>query len=414
MWGGVHAALHLTAAVHLTHEPSPVSAASTSTASGGIRPALLRQNPRVRLLPFDGASAHPVRLCEIPDATDTQIRRFTLPASLVPFLDAFDGTRTVDDAIAVFLGTDGSDARPPSAQRVRKLRMLVADALIPYHILVAPDAPAPEAPVRRSYMYARVRLLPAPVVRRIALPLRWLFTPTPAALLLLAAAVMHWSFYRRLVAGRSVSIATLQGTDVLAVIGLVALGTLIHEIGHATAAARYGCTRTEIGWGIYLSFTVLYTDLSEAWRLPRQQRAIIDGAGIYFQCIYLIGLYLVAAAWPGSLARHIFVLSDLAIVGSLNPFFRMDGYWLLSDALGIANLREETRRVWSAAWAWATRHRPVHSFHLPPLATACPRHPPLRPPRGRADRSPQANEGPRSRRPPRQGSPPRAAPAARC
>src|SRR5678815_3557493 len=53
------------------------------------------------------------------------------------------------------------------------------------------------------------------------------------------------------------------GSTVSILMLLSLLGAFIHETGHASALVSYGCKQTEIGFGIYLYFPVLYTDVSD-------------------------------------------------------------------------------------------------------------------------------------------------------
>ncbi len=45
------------------------------------------------------------------------------------------------------------------------------------------------------------------------------------------------------------------------------------------------------------------------------------------------------------------VSSLMTILLNANPLLRYDGYYMLSDLVGIPNLADECRKVWRAAWA---------------------------------------------------------------
>jgi putative peptide zinc metalloprotease protein len=122
---------------------------------------------------------------------------------------------------------------------------------------------------------------------------------------------------------------------------LSTLGTLCHEFGHASAAAHYGCRRMTIGWGLYIIYTVLWTNVSEAWRLPRRQRALIDVGGVYFESLFQLLMMALYLKTGNLVFLFAFVMIDVNIVMTLNPFLRMDGYWLMSDLFGIVNLRQQ-------------------------------------------------------------------------
>jgi putative peptide zinc metalloprotease protein len=123
------------------------------------------------------------------------------------------------------------------------------------------------------------------------------------------------------------------------------LGAFVHETGHASALVSYGCKQTEIGFGLYLYYPVLYTDVSEAWKLSRHRRAMIDIAGVYFQSVFqllLLSLFLIN---PSPVFIYFFLFSDLIMFRTMNPFLRMDGYWLVADLFGIFNLREQSTNL---------------------------------------------------------------------
>lgn len=119
-------------------------------------------------------------------------------------------------------------------------------------------------------------------------------------------------------------------------LGLVSV--LIHELGHASAAYRYGARVGAIGAGFYLYYPIMYSDVTDVWKLRRRQRGIVDIAGVYFQVI-VAALYAVLyqiSGWPA------FVVGLWTIAGSvfmsLNPVLKFDGYWMLSDIFGVTNL----------------------------------------------------------------------------
>lgn len=139
----------------------------------------------------------------------------------------------------------------------------------------------------------------------------------------------------------------LRTPIILAVYSVLSLLVLlIHELGHASAAHKYGVLPESIGFGIYICFPVLYTDVTSSWLANRNQRLMIDCGGFYFQAILLvIAIPLsVLAELPKELIS-IFVWDNLIIIAyNLNPLFRFDGYWILSDLYNISNLRTKANQ----------------------------------------------------------------------
>ena len=62
------------------------------------------------------------------------------------------------------------------------------------------------------------------------------------------------------------------------VVGLLVfmvVSSLFHELGHASACKHFGIRHGGIGFGLSLNFPVLYTDVTEVWRLRRADRCIV-------------------------------------------------------------------------------------------------------------------------------------------
>ncbi len=136
---------------------------------------------------------------------------------------------------------------------------------------------------------------------------------------------------------------SLQG---LMVFGLGLVGTkVLHEMGHAYTATRYGCRVHTLGVGFLLLFPVLYTDATDSWKLQsRQQRARIAVAGTVVELgVAMVATFLWNLCPDGMVRSVLFVLATTNWVSglmiNLNPCLRFDGYYVLSDWLGIPNLQ---------------------------------------------------------------------------
>lgn len=125
----------------------------------------------------------------------------------------------------------------------------------------------------------------------------------------------------------------------LLVIGI----TLFHELGHAAACRRFECPHGNIGFALYFMFPAFYTDVTPAWRLPPLKRAVVDLGGIYFQAILFVVLTLYVMLTGSLLALRLLWAMNLTMLWTLNPIFKMDGYWLLSDVSGLTNLHRQMR-----------------------------------------------------------------------
>jgi putative peptide zinc metalloprotease protein len=124
----------------------------------------------------------------------------------------------------------------------------------------------------------------------------------------------------------------------LVVLGLILFSLVFHELGHASAC-RYGGARPgAIGGGLYLAWPALYTDVSDAYRLNRSGRVRTDLGGIYFNavlCVVFMAVYQLDPYPPLVLAT---ITTFILMLEQLLPFFRFDGYWIVSDMAGVPDL----------------------------------------------------------------------------
>jgi putative peptide zinc metalloprotease protein len=127
-------------------------------------------------------------------------------------------------------------------------------------------------------------------------------------------------------------------------IGLSAV-KVAHELGHAYTATRFGCRVPSMGASFLIMMPVLYTDTTGAWRLTsRRKRLAIDCAGVSAELMIASVATFAWALLPEGMLRSIaFILATTSWVMSLgvnlNPFMRFDGYYVLSDLLGVPNLQ---------------------------------------------------------------------------
>ncbi|MGC5702606.1 HlyD family efflux transporter periplasmic adaptor subunit [Pseudomonas sp. NFXW11] len=134
----------------------------------------------------------------------------------------------------------------------------------------------------------------------------------------------------------------------------LALVKTLHELGHGYTAVRLGSRVTSMGVALVLMTPILYTDTTDAWRLPNRQRVLIDAAGMLVELLVAV---LATLAWvflPDSPWRSAaFALAStswlLSLGVNLNPLMRFDGYYLFADLLGVPGLQQ---RAFAMARWW--------------------------------------------------------------
>ncbi|MEN0613701.1 HlyD family efflux transporter periplasmic adaptor subunit [Klebsiella indica] len=201
--------------------------------------------------------------------------------------------------------------------------------------------------VLRHYLFLRIPLLhpdnflqrTLPWVAMFYRPGFWLATVIAGMTGLLFAS-QQWETFRH----TFLHFFTLEGA-VLA--GLTLCVTkFLHESGHAYTCKRYGAKVSSLGVALMVMMPVLYTDTSSAWRLAsRRQRLVIGAAGMLTELAIAAWATLAWSFLPDGMARSAaFMLATttwmMTLAVNLSPLMRFDGYFLLSDCLGIGNLQQ--------------------------------------------------------------------------
>ena len=130
----------------------------------------------------------------------------------------------------------------------------------------------------------------------------------------------------------------------------------LHETGHALALRRYGCEVPEVGVNFFMFVPMPYVDASSSNRLVnRWQRARISVAGIGVE---LALAALAAIVWlnveDGWIRQASFVVMSLGGLSTLlfngNPLMKLDGYYVMCDALDLPNLAGRSGRMMGQVW----------------------------------------------------------------
>jgi putative peptide zinc metalloprotease protein len=141
--------------------------------------------------------------------------------------------------------------------------------------------------------------------------------------------------------------------DVMTIVGILALlicSSIVHEFGHATACSYCETTPRGIGFGLYINFPVFYTDVSDIWKLSRRNRMLVNLGGVYFQSLFLLPLFAIFFITGNNILKYFIFTINLNFIFTLNPFFKFDGYWIMTDLLGVPNLRARSKEVFKYYW----------------------------------------------------------------
>jgi putative peptide zinc metalloprotease protein len=220
-----------------------------------------------------------------------------------------------------------------------QVRYLVTAKLLPLGVVAAEGAPA-AAPKANPLLALRARgtLLSeraANAVGALLTPLfRW---PVVAAMMVSLVAVDWWLFAVHGLGGGLRQVLR-DPVDLLIVLGLSLVSTVFHECGHA-AGCRYGGARPgKIGVGIYLVWPAFFTNVTDSYRLSRAGRLRTDLGGLYFNAVFMLALAGIYAATSSEVLLLVIAFTHLEMLEQLMPFVRFDGYFILSDLVGVPDL----------------------------------------------------------------------------
>lgn len=278
------------------------------------------------------------------------------------FLGLLNGTRTADDAWQACIDQLG-DGAPTQRECIDILARLQLFGLIVGELPIDPEM----LEVRRTQLRSqRIKqrtgmglaptlplLNPEPWLERWSSVLRAIFSPLGLAVWI---AVIAWGLFE---IGSKLG-DLFNGYNQIIDPSNLLIGSHVflclrawHEFGHAAACKALGGRCTEVGL-IFMLFVLPfpYCDTSSAWRFPEVwKRVVVSAGGIIFETFVAA---LAAILWSRtdepllrSVCFNIMVISGFTtLVFNLNPLLRYDGYYILSDLTGAANLWQRSRDLW--------------------------------------------------------------------
>jgi CRP-like cAMP-binding protein/Zn-dependent protease len=263
-----------------------------------------------------------------------------------------DGTRTVGDLVVERMEAgEGLDAEPV-ADLVQALHEggFLDPVPIPVNELIA-DRLDPSSPGRKklkrfgktlSIDWKGADRMVRFFYRNLLKPFFWWPVALVSGLVALAGLV---AFFDVNSSGRFAQVFDESSAPAEAAI-LLALAfflTFMHELGHAVVISRYDRKVKSAGFMIYFGAPAFFVEATDSLMLDRRQRILQSSAGPFTELI-IAGLAALAVfAFPeGPMAGLLYKfawLNYLVIFLNLIPLLELDGYWILSDAIQVPDLR---------------------------------------------------------------------------
>lgn len=209
-----------------------------------------------------------------------------------------------------------------------------------------------------AYLFFKLPpIRPERLYRRIAPWVSWLCSRTVVTALLIPALVGYAMLCREATLVRDTFLDSLSWAGLVRYFGAIAVLKVVHEAAHSLAAMHFGCRVRGVGLGFMVFYPRFFTDTTDAWRLPRRKRLLIDGAGIIAELLVggiaaLVWLYAPPGAWK-STCFYCFAVSTIStLFVNGNPCIRYDGYYMLSDAVRIPNLMQRSGEYVKRWWRY--------------------------------------------------------------
>ena len=203
------------------------------------------------------------------------------------------------------------------------------------------------APSRSLFHFKQPLANPEALLTFLYPKFRWCFSAAfvgLACLSLLVASAVFLLNAEELVLGLE-SVVSIEG--LLFVLVTVSLVTVLHEMGHALTCRHFEGRVTDMGFLLLYFLPCFYCNVGDTYLFRgKRERLWVFFSGGFFElfvwALAVLGWRLVA---PGTFAsRALFVVAAVSGVRSLfnfNPLIQMDGYFMLSEHLGIKNLRRQ-------------------------------------------------------------------------
>ncbi len=208
------------------------------------------------------------------------------------------------------------------------------------------DSPHRPRRLAGSLFYLRLKAFdPDPLLGFLHARLRFLFTPG-FLVLSVASIVLSGSIAVGFQDAIARDISRLFHVSTLPFAWLtIFLVITIHEFAHGLTCKHFGGRVHDMGFMFFYFHPTFYCNISDAWLFPRRaQRMWVTLAGAWSELlIWTVATLTWRVTEPGTIissaALVIMATSGIRSLFNLNPLIKLDGYYLLIDAVQIPNLR---------------------------------------------------------------------------
>ena len=296
----------------------------------------------------------------LEDTTSSRNHRFNPAAyQFIGLIDGKNSVQDIFDQVSELLG----EYAPGQEEVIQLLGQLhTADLLHSNAVIDADELFDRQVQQKKNQIKQRFS---SPITQKVALwdpeeflnrnfnKVAWLFSFWVAAVwfLVVAYSILEMALNWQQVS-QHFSINALSPYNLLIVFLLYPLIKFLHELGHAFSAKLEGGEVHEMGVNFMMFMPIPYVNVSTSTHFrSKYKRMLVSAAGILVETFLAsLGLLLFLATEPGLLQDIGFNIFIIGGISSLffngNPLLKYDGYYILSDALGIPNLFQRASQYW--------------------------------------------------------------------
>jgi putative peptide zinc metalloprotease protein len=300
---------------------------------------------------------------------------FTFPIASWRLIELFDGERSYDEIAAIFSEETGVLYAPETvrdfAADIDALNFWYKTPLEKNIKLMGKSAEERRKLLQKKNRWGDLSLIKFPAIdpdRFLAwlyLRVRFMYTGWFTVLSLFGLAFTTWIFvthWREIGhdTWRFYNFAEKSWGDVVFFFVVGSALLCLHEIGHGVTCKHFGFRVPAMGFLLIYLTPAFYTDTSLAEVQGTQtQRLIVTISGVWSE---LVLCFLITPIWwgtPPGTAIHdacyiIILFTGIAVVFiNWNPLMKLDGYYILCEALGIADLKEASTLYLGS---WVKKH----------------------------------------------------------
>ena len=268
-------------------------------------------------------------------------RYFLIKQPEYGILSQFDGTLTLADVAG-----GGHQANGPRVSRSTLVKFLSKlDSLGLLERGGADDAAS--APKLERGLYLRFRLFnPNQLLGWLDRVFGWALSRTFVVSSFVLMIVVAFGMLGRMDEFSTYTSYLYREYGLVAILGITLTITALHEFAHGLACKHFGGDVREMGvLLIYYVLPAFYCNVTDIHRMGKKyERLWVIFAGIYWQLLVSAGgglLWLVATPYTilADLSLLLFIGGSFNILINCNPLIKLDGYYALSQALGVVNLQ---------------------------------------------------------------------------